>query len=266
MRLKVASQVDVEQVRRLLAKTVQRIHRKRKNIAYAAGDSSGFDAHHASRYFIWRRDNRKEDEKRPKKRHSYKHYGKLMVIICCLSHAIVAAVATGAGFTAFAWGHGFGGPWRHGGFMHGHADPAQMEAHLDRMLQHAYIEIGATDAQKQQLEPIVKAAARDLHALRGRMRDDHKQAVTLLTSDRIDRAALEGLRTQHTQVHDELSKRVTQALADIADDPLVLDETLEPLYRYSLVRRDVASRSYSILPIMQAVLLDGMTPDESTSA
>jgi hypothetical protein len=86
--------LKLKHVRPLLEKTVRDIHRRRKNVPYAAGDSSGFDAHHASRYFIWRRDNQKEDEKRPKKRHSYRHYGKLMLIICCLSHAILAAVAS----------------------------------------------------------------------------------------------------------------------------------------------------------------------------
>ena len=86
--------LKVKHIRKLVAKTVRMIHRKRKTIPYAAGDSSGFDSHHASRYFIWRRDNQKQDEKRPQKRRSYKHYGKLMVVVCCKSHAIIAAVAS----------------------------------------------------------------------------------------------------------------------------------------------------------------------------
>jgi hypothetical protein len=63
-------------------------------VPYAAADSSGFDAHHASRYFIWRRDSQKADKKRPKKQVSYKRYGKLMVIVSCISHAILAAVVS----------------------------------------------------------------------------------------------------------------------------------------------------------------------------
>src|SRR5882757_3263438 len=81
-------------VRKLLANTVQRVLKRRRKVAYAAGDSSGFDAHHASRYYIHRRDNNKEDADRPKKRITYKHYGKLMLIICCVSHAILGAVAS----------------------------------------------------------------------------------------------------------------------------------------------------------------------------
>ena len=127
---------------------------------------------------------------------------------------LVAAVATGIGFKAFAQGHGPGG-W-HGGFMHGPMDPAAMAAHLDRMVQHLYVEIGATDAQKQQLGPIVKGAARDVMSLRGPMRDQRRQALTVLTADPIDRAALEAIRVQHVQRADQISKRVTQALADVA--------------------------------------------------
>lgn len=82
-------------VRPLLAKTVDQVRQKRKTVSHAAVDSSGFDAHHASRYFIWRKDNQSnKGRKRPKNRVSYKRFGKLMVIVCCMSHAILAAVAS----------------------------------------------------------------------------------------------------------------------------------------------------------------------------
>jgi len=84
-------------VRKLLDKTIRKICRRNngnKLVPYAAGDSTGFDSHHASRYFIWRRDNRQEDEKRGKNRVSYQHYGKLMVMVCCATHAILGVVAS----------------------------------------------------------------------------------------------------------------------------------------------------------------------------
>ncbi len=68
--------------------------KRRRNVPYAAGDSSGFDARHASRYYIHRRDGDKSDPNRPKKRVSYHRYGKLMLIICCMSHAILGMVAS----------------------------------------------------------------------------------------------------------------------------------------------------------------------------
>jgi len=86
--------LKLKHVRRLLRETIRRIHKRRKTVPHAAADSSGFDAHHASRYFIWRRDSQKADKKRPKKQVSYKRYGKLMVIVSCTTHAILAAVAS----------------------------------------------------------------------------------------------------------------------------------------------------------------------------
>jgi hypothetical protein len=70
-------------VRRLVNDTVRRIRRRKRNVRDAAVDSTGFDAHHISRYFIWRRDNQKNKGKRPQKRHSYRRYGKLMIIVDC---------------------------------------------------------------------------------------------------------------------------------------------------------------------------------------
>ncbi len=131
--------------------------------------------------------------------------------------AVIAAVASGVGLTAFAYGHG-GGGWHRGGFMGGdHLDPAKLDAHLDRMLKHLYVEVDATDAQKQQLGPILKAAARDLLPMRDRMRDARQQAVALLSQPSIDRAALEALRVNQLQLAEQASKRFTEALADVAD-------------------------------------------------
>lgn len=60
----------------------------------APSDSTGLEARHASRYYIWRRDNQKDQKNRPQKRVSYQRYGKLMIIVCCATHAILAAVAS----------------------------------------------------------------------------------------------------------------------------------------------------------------------------
>jgi len=83
---------------------------------------------------------------------------------------VIAGLATGIGLKALAYGHGFGS-WHRGGFMGGPIDPARLDEHLDRMLKHLYVEVDATDAQKQQLAPIVKAAER-----LARLKDDLEQA------------------------------------------------------------------------------------------
>ena len=128
----------------------------------------------------------------------------------------IAGVTAGFGIKAFA--HPGGPPsWRHGGFMGAALDPAMLDQRLDRMLKHLYVEIDVTDAQKQQLGPIVKGAAADLFPLRARMRDARRQAVSLLSQERVDRGALEALRAEQLQLAEQASRRLTQALADAAD-------------------------------------------------
>jgi periplasmic protein CpxP/Spy len=124
---------------------------------------------------------------------------------------LIAAVAAGIGMRAFAE-HGHRG-WHRAAPL----DPARLDEHLDRMLKHLYVEIDATDAQKQQLAPIVKAAAQDLLPLRTQMHEARRQAVELLSRDSIDRAALETLRADQLALAEQASRRFIQALADLAD-------------------------------------------------
>ena len=61
---------ELNRVRFLIAQdTVKRIRKRSRNIPYAAVDSSGFEAHHASRYFIWRTRVDKKSRKEPEKTH-----------------------------------------------------------------------------------------------------------------------------------------------------------------------------------------------------
>lgn len=133
--------------------------------------------------------------------------------------AVIGTLVVGAvaGLGARALAHGGWGGWHRGGFMHAALDPAEVEERLDRMLKHLYVEIDATEAQQQQLAPIVKAAARDLLPLRGRMRDARRQALVLLSQPSIDRGALETLRAEQIQLVEQASQRLTGALADVAD-------------------------------------------------
>jgi Spy/CpxP family protein refolding chaperone len=128
---------------------------------------------------------------------------------------LIGGIAAGIGYKAFAHG-GYGG-WHRGGFMGGPLDAAAVDEHLDRMLKHLYVEIDATDEQKQRLAPIVKQAAKDLLPLRDKARDARKKASELLTQDSIDRNAIETLRTEQLQLVEQASRRFTLALADVAD-------------------------------------------------
>ena len=141
----------------------------------------------------------------------------------------IAGLTAGIGFKAFAQGSG---PWHgpHGGFWGASLDPATMDERLDRVLKHLYVEIDATEAQKQQLAPIVKAAAHDLLPMRTQFHDGRRHAVDLLSRESVDRAALEALRANQLRLAEQASIRFTQALADIAD-------VLTPAQRKQLAER-----------------------------
>jgi len=133
--------------------------------------------------------------------------------------AIVAAVLGGIAMTVGAVAQNAA----MGGFHHGHhgahmanASPADVAAHVDQMLQHVYLETGATPAQQAQLAPLVQAAATDLSQLHGQFHTEHAQMLALLTADTIDRAALEHARVAQLNVLDQASKELVQLLADTA--------------------------------------------------
>lgn len=124
---------------------------------------------------------------------------------------LAGGLAAGIGARAFAQGG-----WHRGG-MHGPIDPAQLEQRLDRMLKHFYVEIDASEEQKRKLEPIVKQAARDLLPMREELHAGRRQAVELLTQDRVDATAIEALRARHLRLADDASRRLTQALGEAAE-------------------------------------------------
>jgi periplasmic protein CpxP/Spy len=124
-----------------------------------------------------------------------------------------------AGLGAAVAGLGSAVAWRahaHGRW-HGPIDPARLEEHVGRALKHFYVEIDATEAQKQKLDPIVRQAARDLLPLRDTFHGGRQRALDLLTAPAVDRGALEGLRSDQLQAAEAASRRLTQAIADVAE-------------------------------------------------
>jgi Spy/CpxP family protein refolding chaperone len=121
---------------------------------------------------------------------------------------LIGGIAVGIGFKAFAHGRRLG---------HGPIDPADLDKHLERMLKHFYVEIDATEAQKAQLEPIVKQVAKDLLPLREQLHAGKREAITLLSQDRVDPGALEALRAKHISLADQASRRLTQAIGEAAE-------------------------------------------------
>ena len=58
---------------------------------------------------------------------------------------------------------------------------------------------------------------RDMRPLREQHRQARKQVMEMLSKPQIDRTALEAVRTKEIQVADQLSKRLTQSMADAAE-------------------------------------------------
>ena len=78
-------------------------------------------------------------------------------------------------------------------------------------------EVDATDDQRERVQAIVKAAVADLQEVRDLKREMRQDLVTALTSETIDRDALELLRQRKMETVDRMSQRALTALADAAE-------------------------------------------------
>jgi Spy/CpxP family protein refolding chaperone len=102
----------------------------------------------------------------------------------------------------------------------------RVEAGVERMLG----SVDATSEQKAQVGEIAKAAAKDLLPLREQQRALREKAAALLKAEKVDRAAIEQVRTEALALGDNASKRFAQAIGDAA-------EVLTPAQRARLLDR-----------------------------
>ena len=85
------------------------------------------------------------------------------------------------------------------------------------MVGHLAWAIDATPEQKQKLTVIAEGMATDMIPVHQKMRAAKGRVVELLRQPKTDRAALEALRAEHLALADDISKRLTQGMADAAD-------------------------------------------------
>lgn len=130
--------------------------------------------------------------------------------------AFIAGAGLSAGVAAFAQGGGMAA-FHHGMMMSGSGNPADMAAHADHVLKHLYVEINATDAQKAQIDPLVKQAMTDLMPLHTQAQSAHTQFFQALTQPSLDPNALEAAREAHMQLADQASKRFVQLIGDVGN-------------------------------------------------
>jgi periplasmic protein CpxP/Spy len=94
---------------------------------------------------------------------------------------------------------------------------AFVDARADRMIRHLAVEIDATAEQQDKLRAIVRAAVKELPAMRDKMLAARATGRELLTQQTIDRGALEKLRADQIATHEAVSKQFVQAVADAAE-------------------------------------------------
>lgn len=128
--------------------------------------------------------------------------------------AFIAGAGLSAGVAALAQSGGMSA-LHHGMMMSG--NPSDMSAHVDHVLKHLYVEIDATDAQKAQIDPLVRQAMSDLMPLHSQAQSAHTQFIQALTQPTLDRNSLEAAREAHMQLAAQASKRFVQLIGDVGD-------------------------------------------------
>lgn len=103
--------------------------------------------------------------------------------------------------------------------MHQHGGPGMMGGspeRMGRMLDHMLDGLNATDAQRAQIKQIMAQAAADMKAQGQAARDLRQRGMQVLTAPAVDANAAEQVRLQAMQLHDQMSRRMTQAMVAAA--------------------------------------------------
>jgi Spy/CpxP family protein refolding chaperone len=107
-------------------------------------------------------------------------------------------------------GHGHGG---HGAFRHHEID----EEHIRKGLAFALDDVDASDAQVEEIAGILAAALPELQAMRESHHAKRAALVAAFDGERVDRTALEALRSEAITSFDAASAQLVQTVADAAD-------------------------------------------------
>jgi len=108
------------------------------------------------------------------------------------------------------------------------------------MLGRALDAVNATPEQRTRIGEIMKAAAADVRQQREASRGLREQAMTLFAQPTVDARAVEAVRQQMVQQHDQSSRRWTQAMLD-ASAVLTPDQRKQLAERLKQ-RRDLGER------------------------
>ncbi len=99
--------------------------------------------------------------------------------------------------------------------MHGAMDPAEMNRHVDALVDQVLPDGNAE--QKARLAGIIRSAHAEIAPFHRQLHQAHARAQALLMQPHVDRAALESLRAEEVRQLDAASRRLVQAAADASD-------------------------------------------------
>jgi protein CpxP len=140
-------------------------------------------------------------------------------IVALIGGLIAAAPALAQEPPAHRGAHG----WRQ-------MDPEARADRMEYMVKRMFSSVKASEEQKTQAGAIVRRALADLRPVQEKLREGRRTAIELLSRPSIDRRAIEAQRAEQLKLHEALSRRTTQALADLA-------EVLTPDQRAALAKR-----------------------------
>ncbi len=109
-----------------------------------------------------------------------------------------------------------------------------------RMLGHALDAVNATPEQRTRIRAIMQGAAADVRQQREASRGLREQAMALFAQPTVDARAVEALRQQMVQQHDQTSRRWTQALLDAS--AVLTPEQRKQLAERMQQRREMGER------------------------
>jgi protein CpxP len=89
--------------------------------------------------------------------------------------------------------------------------------HMGRMVDHMLDGLNASDAQRAQIKKIAVDAAADLKVQAQSGRALRQRSMQIFTAPTVDANAAESVRQQMLQQHDQMSRRVTRAMLDVAN-------------------------------------------------
>jgi len=130
---------------------------------------------------------------------------------------MVLTLLAAIGVSAWAQAPAQPGPGMHAMHHHGGAGMTSgSPERMGRMLDHLLDGLNATDAQRAQIKQIMAQASADLKGQAQAARELRQRSMQVLTAPAVDANAAEQIRLQSMALHDQMSRRMTQAMVAAA--------------------------------------------------